>query len=134
MLSQMPTDYDLEPFVGCELVSVLACAHHVELRFLRTPHVVDGEARTDECSLAIEDNFVFTEHGAPAVAFNNENIRFGVGLLATLIQSATVTSVATINGRGLLFAFSNGATVEVLASPDGYESYHLQTASGSITV
>jgi len=129
----IPSDYDLGPFVGCELNSMTIGCHHVELTLMRTPHVINGVGRKDGCGIVIESGFVLRQVAGAIISCGNETLRYGAGHLVCLIEHS-ITGVEKLQGQGLSFVFSNGAHLELLAPEDGYESFHLHTPAGSIDV
>ena len=116
---------DTTPLIGSELASVLVAVQHLELRFQHS-------SRKDACRIDIEAGFILRRRGAEAVKCDNATLRAAAPALLELIGQSVKLSSSEPTGE-LTFVFE-GATLTLLMSAQGFESYHLHTPNGSVTV
>jgi uncharacterized protein DUF6188 len=120
--------FDPSALIGAELRSVLIGSHQAELNF------DSGSAHeTRRFRIDIEAGFEIEPHGGRLEAFDNESIRRGAAALVSLIDQSIQAARFEIDGA-LNLQFESGATLKLCVSAAGFDSYHLHSPEGSMTV
>ena len=130
----IPENYPLSDLVTQELTHICIGSNDVRLSFYQR---VQGESGPSQwrpgASIDIESGFELQDAGAPAKAASNENLGSLAGCLTVLLRQC-ISSVERLPKNELALVFSNGARLQLLTDPIGFESYHLHINGDSVDV
>jgi hypothetical protein len=119
---EIPSDIDLAPMLGQEMVAFTIGKHHLELAF-------------SDMRLVVEAGYELSQSGKSPQLFSRGTLVRGAALMPPLL-SCTVQSAEWLAGRGLLISFSGGTKFLALADNSGYESFsfELPNQAGAVVV
>ena len=106
---EIPSDIDLAPMLGQEMLAFAIGKHHLELVF-------------SDMRLIIEAGYELAQMGQPLQSFSRDTLAGGAGLMPPLL-SCTVESAEWLAGNGLLITFAGGMQFTALVDGSGYESF-----------
>lgn len=106
---EIPSDIDLAPMLGQEVLAFTFGKHHLELVF-------------SDMRLIVEAGYELSQLGQPLQSFSQDTLARGAGLMPLLL-SCTVRSAEWLDGKGLLITFSDGTQFIALVDGSGYESF-----------
>ena len=118
----LPSDVDLAPMLGQEVIAFTIGKHHVELAF-------------SDMRLVVEAGYEFSQFGQAPQAFARDTLAAGAAFMPSLL-STTIQAAEWLAGKGLLISFSSGAKFLALADTSGYESFSfgLPHQAGAVVV
>ena len=129
----IPPEFPLNELVGQDVTQICIGFAQVQIHFYRqlqpgTPDNWKPGARID-----VESAFTLEEAGASLSRIEPQVFKLAGGQLAKLLGEA-VSEVHREPGNELRVAFSKGFSLRLHTDPQGFESFHLQVGSESITV
>ena len=106
---EVPSDIDLAPMLGQEMLAFTVGKHHLELVF-------------SDMRLIVQAGYELSRLGQPLQSFSRDTFAGGAELMPPLL-SCTVKSAEWLAGKGLLITFSGGMQFIALVDGSGYESF-----------
>jgi hypothetical protein len=92
-----------------------------------------GELRVDGCRIDVEAGFVLHRAGEEQITCDNSTLRDNAFSLVSLIDQSIKSLIREQNGA-LSLTFANGATLTLRVDPQGFDSFHLHTATESVDI
>lgn len=130
----IPKDYPLSDLVGQELTQICISSNDVRLNFYQRVQSDSGPSQWRiGASIDIESGFELNKAGAPVQTASNENLGASAGCLTVLLRQF-ICSVERLPKNELALVFSNGARLQLLTDPIGFEAYHLHIRGESLDV
>lgn len=130
----IPQDFPLANLVGQEVTQVCIGSHDIRINLYKLlPQAGALNKWEAGAVIDIETGFVLNLRGQPRYEASNENLGECGGCLTALLKQQ-IGAVERLPNNELLIRFSNGAELQLLTDPQGFESYHLHVEGQSIDV